>query len=206
MAVDTDHLDMRQVGGQLIQRRCFIDIDAELVFLQAGGDVRVRLRIDIRVDANGDARHLVLLAGYQVEQFQLGSGFDIEAMDAGVQRHLHFLGGLADTGEHYLLRVATGTQHACQFAAGDDVEAGAEAREDVQDGNVGVGLDRVADLVRVVTESIDETLVVLFQRGARVDIQRCAKTFGQLGNRDILGMQFAVAVLEVVHVFYPLVV
>ena len=44
-----------------------------------------------------------------------------------------------------LARVAAGGQHARQLAARDDVEAGAETREQRQDREVGVRLDRVAD-------------------------------------------------------------
>jgi hypothetical protein len=66
-------------------------------------------------------------------------------MDAGFKRRAHFLARLADAGEDDLVRAAAGRQDPRQFTAGNDVEAGAEIGEELEDGEVGVGLDRVAD-------------------------------------------------------------
>lgn len=36
VAVDAQHLDVRQLGGALVERRRFLNVDAELVLFQAG--------------------------------------------------------------------------------------------------------------------------------------------------------------------------
>ena len=54
---------------------------------------------------------------------------------------------LADAGEHDLARIAAGGDDARELAAGDDVEAGAEPREHVEDREVRVRLHRVAHQV-----------------------------------------------------------
>ena len=91
------------------------------------------LGVDVGIDAQRDRRTLAQAAGDVVERLQFGGRFDVEAEDAGSQRGAHFLARLADAREHDLGRIAAGRQHAGQFAAGDDVEAGAEAGEDVED-------------------------------------------------------------------------
>src|SRR5690606_19155667 len=86
VAVHAENLDMRQVGGALVQRRRVVDVDAELVVFQAGGNVGVRLCVHVRVHANRNRRHHRLFTGDQIQQFQFGGGFHIEAVDAGFQR------------------------------------------------------------------------------------------------------------------------
>ena len=56
VAVDAGDLDMRQFGGTAIQRRRLVDGDTELVLLEAGGDIGMGLRVDIRVDPQRDRR------------------------------------------------------------------------------------------------------------------------------------------------------
>ena len=68
----------------------------ELVALQSGGNIRMRLRIDIWVDANADRRaqsHGQCHAGQHVK---FGFAFDIEATNACGQCLAHFGGCLAD--------------------------------------------------------------------------------------------------------------
>ena len=48
VAVDADHLQARQRGGALVGAQRALVRDAELVALQAGGDVGMRLGVDVR--------------------------------------------------------------------------------------------------------------------------------------------------------------
>ena len=58
MTVDADDLEVRQRGRLLVDlQRIFVD-DAELVFLESGRNVRMRLGIDVRIDAQADRRDL----------------------------------------------------------------------------------------------------------------------------------------------------
>lgn len=102
-------------------------------------------RIHIRIDAEGDMRPLAGLDGAQIEDFQFRFGFDVEAIDAGFQRVIHFRHGLADTGEHDAACGHAGSQCTAQFAAGDHVDAGTEFRQRLQHRLVGIGLHGVTD-------------------------------------------------------------
>jgi hypothetical protein len=95
-----------------------------------------------------------------------------------------------------LLRIAAGGEDARQFAAGDDVETGAEFGEKVEDGEVGVGLDRVADQ-RAVSQAVRLQRVAIGrvgggQRGARIDVARGAEARGDVGQRDAFDVQAAI--------------
>ncbi|MCY1382011.1 hypothetical protein D9M69_699870 [compost metagenome] len=54
VAVDADHLEARQPGGVLVGLHRAVVRDAELVALEAGGNVGMRLRVDVRIDADAD--------------------------------------------------------------------------------------------------------------------------------------------------------
>src|SRR5690606_26850404 len=127
-----------QRGGAAVEVQRVGKGDAELVALEAGGDVGVGLRVDVRIDAQRDRRLLAEFAGDRVQVVELGGRFDVEAADAGLQRLAHLGTSLADAGEHHLVGTATGGEHAGELATRDDVETGAEAREYRQDAEVRV--------------------------------------------------------------------
>jgi len=196
MAVDAGDLNVRQGSGAAVERQRIVVGDAELGFLEAGRDIGVRLRVDVRIDAQADRRFLAALARHFVEAFEFGGGFDVEAEDAGIQRLFHFRRRLADAGEDDFLRIGTGGQDALQLTAGHNVETCAEAGEDIENGEIGIGFDGVADqriLARWVSvEDVLEFVQGRFQRGARIDIGRRAELCGNAGQGKAFGVQDAV--------------
>src|SRR5690606_21193501 len=56
MAVDANHLEIAQLIGARVNRFGVSDGDAELVFLEAGGNVRMSPRVHVRVDPQGHRR------------------------------------------------------------------------------------------------------------------------------------------------------
>ena len=162
-----------------IQRRRVLDGDAELVLAQAGGDVGVRPGVHIRIDAQGDRGAKLKLARNMVNQLQFGDRLHVETANTRRQRLPDFSCGLAHAGEHNTGRVAAGTQHARQLAAGDDVETAAQPRQGLQHRQVGVGLDREADAVRQRAEGLVVGAIAILERGARIDIQRRPEIAGQ---------------------------
>ena len=67
------------------------------------------------------------------------------------------------------------------------------------DREVGVGLHRVADQVRQPGERLLEHAVVPGQGRGGIDVDRRADRRGDLGERDVLDVERAVAVEEMVH-------
>ena len=157
--------------------------------------MRLRIHVRIHPQRNGRAQTHVMRDFRQPAQF--GFGLDVEALDLGGQRGAHFPGLLAHTGKHDPGRVRTGRQGALELAAGNDVEARAQAREFLQDGQVGIGLHAVADQHRMLADGIAVGFPGSLERGARVNVQRRAQLFGQVIQRHVLGVQDIVAELEV---------
>ncbi len=67
-----------------------------------------------------------------VQMFEFARRFDVEAVDRERERLLHFGVALADPGEDDFARIAAGCYDARELAAGDDVEAAAQTREEVE--------------------------------------------------------------------------
>ena len=149
-------------------------------------------RIEISIGA-------ALGGGDRGQQFELRFGFDVDAQDALVDRLRQLAHGLADAGEHDLVRRDSGGAGAQQFAAGDDVGAGAELGQGRDHGLVGIRLQGVADQRVDVGEGAGEHGVVPLQGRARIAIERRADGFRQRDEIDPFGVQHAVAIVEVVH-------
>jgi hypothetical protein len=109
-------------------------------------------------------------------------------VNAAAQRVIDFFTGLADAGEDNLGGVTAGTQHAEEFAARDDVEAGSGFGQQGEDGERGVGLHRVADVVREIGESRAVGAVAGENVGGGVDVGRGANGAGEVGERDLFAI------------------
>jgi hypothetical protein len=121
-----------------------------------------------------------------IQANQFAFRFDVEAMNAGVERGAHFRRSLADAGKHHFGGVAAGGQYARQFAAGYDVEAGAEAGEKIQDGEAGIGLNGKADQVRMRGQRLFIGAIGMFKCCARIEIAGGVKLRGDAVKRYIL--------------------
>ena len=81
-----------------------------------------------------------------VDARELGLGFDVDAARCRFSSASSISASLLPTPEKSVLRrIAAGGEHARELAAGDDVEARAQAREQREHRQVGVGLHRIAD-------------------------------------------------------------
>ncbi|MNJ26724.1 hypothetical protein D3C77_212140 [compost metagenome] len=199
VAVDTDHFQVRQLGGANVHLFGIGDGDTELVFFQTRGDVRVGAGIDVRVDPQRNRRAQAHLGGNHLQAFQLVGGLDVEAVHADFQGATHVFTGLADTGENHAIGAATGGQDTLQLTAGNDVETCAQTGQQVQHAEVGVGFDGKAHQVRNTLQSVGIATVLGLDVGARVDIGWRAETFGDGRQGHAFREQFTVAVVESVH-------
>jgi hypothetical protein len=191
----------RQARRLGVKRPRFLEGDAELVFLQPRGDVGVGAGIDVRVHAQADGRRGAHAAGDAGDAQQFAARLDVEAEDALLDGQADVRLGLAHAREHHLARVAPSGDHALQLAARDDVEAAAQAGEQVEDGEVGVCLHSVADEVRPIAQRPLEGLEGPGERRFGVDVAGGAELAGDGGQGYLLGVQFAVDQAEWAHFF-----
>ena len=98
-----------------------------------------------------------------------------------------------------LSRRNAGGQRPLQFAPGHHVRAGAEFRQRAQHRLVGVGLHGVAHQRLLAGKGLAEHPVMTLQRRGRIAIERRADRVRQLDQVHRLGVQHAVAIVEVIH-------
>jgi hypothetical protein len=115
---------------------------AELGVVMPGLDVDVGGDLHVGVDPDGEAGPPPGPGRDPLQQVQLVGRFHVHhhaVLDG--QRQLGL--GLADAGENHQARIGARPQDPHQLTAADHVEAGAHAGQAAQQGEVGVGLDRV---------------------------------------------------------------
>ena len=99
---------------------------------EPGRDVRVRLRVDVGVDAERDVRLLSLPARLRVDLLDLALRFGVERQDPGGHAGANLLVGLPDAREHDPIRWESGEEAGAQLAARDDVRPRAERGEELR--------------------------------------------------------------------------
>src|SRR5271166_4959633 len=101
----------------------------EFVFVQAGGNIRMRFSCDIRVHANCELRRLAKMHRARRQQLQFTGAFHIEQQNTCPERQIDFLGHLANSGEDHVTRgFPSEFLYSLQFSSGNDVETSAKAR------------------------------------------------------------------------------
>ena len=145
----------------------------------SGGDLGVGLGIDIRIDAKRDTGRGAARTCNLAQRAKLGLRLDIEAENAGIERKRHLGARLADPGEDDLPRRHTSRQRPVYLAFRNDVSAGAELRERADDGEVGVGLDRIADKRVAGRERLGEDAVMPLDRRRGIAIETACRQRAQ---------------------------
>ena len=196
VATDADDLERRHAGRTPVEPLRVRMRDAEFGFAQSGRNIRMRARVDIRVDAQRDRRRAPKPLRDARHALQLGFRFEVDAADAVRERKFDFRFGLAHAGKERLGGSAAGGEHARELAARNDIEAGAEPGEQREHRQVRVRLDRVAQHRLAPGQRARELAVRRLDRRARVDVAGRAETPRQVVERRLFGAQHAVAVCK----------
>ncbi len=139
----------------------------------------MRFCVDVRIHAQRDGRFFAHFRRHRVQAVEFGNRFDVKAFDASRECLAHLVRMLADAGKHGVFRFAARGQHARQFAARHDVEAGAEACEHIQHREIAIGLDGDVHSRAAAGASACVGIPRFGERGARIDVQRRAELLGE---------------------------
>jgi hypothetical protein len=71
-------------------------------------EIRMRFRVDVGIHAQRHRCFLAHRSGDRIQTIELGNRFDVEALDACVERFAHFRGTLANARKHDVFGLATG--------------------------------------------------------------------------------------------------
>ena len=194
VAVDAVDLQVGQGGRLTIGCQRLTVRDAELVFLQPGGNVGVRGGVHVRVDAQRHGGTLAHLAGNLVDALQLGQRLHVEAGDVGCQGLADLVARLAHAREHDLARVAAGCDDPRQLAARHHVEAGPQLGKQSQDGQVGIGLHGKADAGVTPGQGLGKALPGRLDGLPAVDVEGRAVFAGQCQQTETTRQQLALGI------------
>jgi hypothetical protein len=177
-------------GSGVLQR------DAELVGLQAGGDVRMALRVDVRVHAERHARLPPERACDLGDAIELSGRLGVDRADVGADRVFKLRAGLADAGEDDIARRESGAERDVDLAAGVRIGAAAERAEQARDRQRRVCLQRVMDRMRIAVERRIDGAIRLADRPRAVDIRGSADTLDDGVHADAIADEAACSRLE----------
>lgn len=173
--------------------------DAELVFLEAGRYVGMRLRVHIRIDAEGDRGLDTHQPGDGIDDTEFRFRFHVEHEDAGAEGVFDLLLGLPHARVDDAVGGESGPERAEKLAARDDVRAEPARCEMAEDADPGVGLHGVAGEMRHALERAVDGVNVTVERGVGVHIERRPVARGQTVERRVLRVEPPVLVSEKVH-------
>ena len=193
--VVADELQPRIAGDARDHLASALQFDAELAVALRGRDVGVRVDGHGRVHAEVDRHAPRLRRAGGGEQFELVRRLHLERAHAERAAELDLPLLLRGAREHRARRVDAGLLEPQQLAAAHEVEAGAERCEQAQDGEVGVRLDRVAD-VRRGPERRAHLAEPVADAACAVDVERRAVPLRQVVDANVLAPQVATAVGE----------
>ncbi len=198
-----------------------VGVDAEFVFLLAGGGVFVGVRVDVGVDPQAETSPLAELGGEHGDPFELAFGFDVEAPHGAAggrigQAEDRGLGGrkraiapverrqdlgiaFADPGENDVGHRRARKPGPLELAARNHVHAGTERTQEAAKVEVGAGLDRVMQVRVQRSERRRQTPISRADRPRRIDISRSPGRRGNPRHRNLVGMKMAVTPSECLH-------
>src|SRR5271157_2608235 len=178
-------------GATPIQSGSIAPGHTEFVFVQAGGNIRMRFCCSIRVPPHRELRCLAKMHRARCQQLQFTGAFNVEKQNTGPERQIDLLGQLANSGENHVTRgFPSEFLYSLQFAAGNDVEPSAKPREQSQDREIRIGLHRITDGVVASPKSFVKLLVALADRRTGIHVERSAVQLSQPAERNRVGAHF----------------
>ena len=128
------------------------------------------LGVDVRVDAQRDARPPALGARRGVDALELAVRLGVDRLEAQADRLGDLARTLADPGEDDLVRPEAGPQRHLDLAERVGVGAGAEALHELDEAERRVGFEGVVDRVRAARQGRAQAVEPLADGGGGIDV------------------------------------
>jgi hypothetical protein len=134
------------------------------------------LRVDVRVDADGDAGWAPDPCGDRLDAIQLSGRFDVDRLQPEWDGAFELGGRLADASEDNVGRSKTGAPGDIDLSDRIGIHAAAESPQCLHDPEGRIGLERVVQPVRVIGEREVDLAVAIADGRCAVDVY--GRTFG----------------------------
>src|SRR5438876_3617217 len=190
MDTDACHPQVLRFGRPCIKFLCFSNGNAELVLAQPRGNVWVRLRKNIRINADRDLRFAFQLGGTACQRFQFGFALNIEEQNAGLQSCFHLRNGFSDSRKDDCSRgFLTNPQQSLKLASRNYIKSAAQFCEQAKNAEIGVGFYRIADGVIDATKCVAENTHTLPNGGCGIGVKRSSESRCKLCEVNLLAPQ-----------------
>ena len=160
----------------------------------------MRARIHVGIDAERHrCRHAQSSTGDGIQRVEFCGRLALQAENSGAERQLTFRFRSCRPPENTTLAESPPAPITRASSPPETIDSRALARQEVQHREIRVRLHRVADEVVGAGERVVEGAEPAFERGPRIDVTRRAERAAEFGQRDALGVQFAVDAWKGVH-------
>ena len=149
MHVDADRLQPGLHRHLAVEAARLLERNAELVDVQACGDVRVRAGVDVGIDAHRDPGAHASRLRRAIDALQLARRLGVDRLQAELHRPIDLVRRLADAAEHDVGRRKPGAHRQLDLADGVGVDGAAGLAQQAHDRERRVRLHGVVDPVRM---------------------------------------------------------
>ena len=135
---------------------------------------------DVGIDAHRKTRADLEFAGARLEQRKLRLALHVKLEDSGLQSEVDLRGSLSHAGENHAAGgFGCSSDHALEFATGDDVEACTAISQQLENRERGVGFDCVTYKMVTPAEGFLKQAQALGDGVCRIDVERRAEAPGE---------------------------
>ncbi len=172
------------------------DGQSKLRLAEARRDVRMRLCVDIWVDAQADGQRTTELLRHAFDDVELLDVLDVQCANAGLGGRHDFLASLSDSAVHDPIGRETCLQGALHLPHGNDVRTAALCSQAGENRQIAIGLDGVCDEVRSKRERFVDRAVRLIDGRARVNKRGRIELLGDRLQRHVFADERARSIRE----------
>ena len=170
------HLDSSQMQSRIgvrpsINRRDLLKGNAKLVGVRPGGDFGMTPRLHVRIHPQSDGGTSPLFATRdRSDLIQLLLAFDMKSLHPKAQAKFNFVLGLPYARKNASLHLAPHLAHTFQLSPTDHIKTTPQPRQDRQNSQITVRLDRVADQGVHRTQHTPQSAIVIHDRAGGINV------------------------------------
>ncbi len=171
-------------GQPLEQLARIVHRHAELVDLEAGGNVRVAQGVDVGIHPHRHTRDATEALRDRFDPRELAGRLDVDRFDAQIDGAFELGGRFADAGEHDLRRREPRFERQLDLPDRVGVGRAAQATQQPHERQRRIRLERVVQRVRIAAERLVDGAIPFAQQRGAVDVDGRRGLGGDLGERD----------------------
>ncbi len=143
MEVKSDQFDIGQFQAKIGYIGKLVEVYTEFVFGQSGGDIMVRMGVDIWIDAYCHTGSAAFVARKPVDQLKFRNRLYVEASYFGIKTKLNFVSTFAHTGKYNFIWLETGIESCLYFGTAYAIRSESVIAYYGKQSRIGIGFDCV---------------------------------------------------------------